>query len=268
VTGARGDDPAAAHVNVLREIVAQTRSTLAARRAAVPLHDLVVAGEERRRRDDRRSLSEALSLPGLSLIAEHKRRSPSAGLIRGELSLPDVVGAYERAGARALSILTEESRFGGSLRDLAQARAASRLPILRKDFIVDPYQLHEALAGGADAILLIVAALHDEQLASLLALAGALRLDALVELRRAVAAGAQLIGINNRDLTTLTVDTRRTFELLEQVPTGSVVVAESGFSRRAELEALERAGVHGVLIGEALMRAGDIEAACRGLTGV
>ncbi len=185
-----------------------------------------------------------------------------------------MVGAYERAGARALSILTEESRFGGALGDLARARAASRLPILRKDFIVDPYQVHEALAAGADAILLIVAALDDEQLSSLLALATELRLDALVEvhdrgeLQRAVSAGAELIGINNRDLTTLAVDTSRTIELLEHVPSGLIVVAESGFSRRAELDELALAGVHGVLIGEALMRAADIEAACRQLTQV
>jgi indole-3-glycerol phosphate synthase len=261
-------------VNVLLEIVAQARSALAGRCAERPLRDVVAAGEERSLRGDRRSLREALSLPGLSLIAEHKRRSPSAGLIRAGVSLPAVVGAYERAGARALSILTEESRFGGSLGDLARARAASRLPILRKDFIVDPYQVHEALAAGADGILLIVAALDDEQLSSLLALATGLRLDALVEvhdrgeLQRAVSAGAELIGINNRDLTTLAVDTRRTFELLEHVPSGSIVVAESGFSRRAELDELALAGVHGVLIGEALMRAADIEAACRRLTEV
>ena len=160
------------------------------------------------------------------LIAEHKRRSPSAGLIRGDLTLADVIGAYERGGATALSILTEETRFGGSLGDLVEARALTRLPILRKDFVVDPYQVHEALAAGADAVLLIVAALADDELQGLLELAQRLGLDVLVEvhdaaeLRRAADLGASLIGINNRDLRTLEVDVRRTVELLPEVPAG------------------------------------------------
>src|SRR5581483_11574185 len=147
--------------------------------------------------------------PGLSLIAEHKRRSPSAGVIREELSLAEVVGAYERAGARALSILTEPESFGGSLEDLQTARAAATLPILRKDFIVDPYQLHESLAAGADAVLLIVAALEQSLLQELHARARDIGLAVLVEvhdhaeLERAVVIGAEIIGINNRDLSTL-----------------------------------------------------------------
>ena len=159
-----------------------------------------------------RPFADALAKPGLSLIAEHKRRSPSAGVIRDGLALEDVVTAYERAGAAALSILTEERSFGGSLDDLRAARAASALPILRKDFIVDPYQVHESLAAGADAILLIVAALAESTLAELHALARELGLAALVEvhdrdeLAAAVAIGAEIIGINNRDLTTLKVD--------------------------------------------------------------
>ena len=206
------------------------------------------------------------------MIAEHKRRSPSAGMIREDLALEDVVRAYERGGAAALSVLTEGQSFGGSLDDLRASRAAASLPILRKDFVVDPYQVVESAARGADAILLIVAALDPGPLRELHAEAQSLGLDALVEvhdqqeLELAVAIGARLIGINNRDLSTLIVDTRRTFELLGQLPAGTTVVAESGFSRAPELDELEQAGVDGVLIGEALMRSPDIEAACRALT--
>jgi indole-3-glycerol phosphate synthase len=219
-----------------------------------------------------RSLRGALAGGGtISVIAEHKRRSPSAGLIREDRSLEEVVRAYERGGAAAISVLTEQARFGGSLADLEAARRVTELPILRKDFIVDTYQLHEALAAGADAILLIVAALDDRQLAALLAAAASLGLDVLVEvhdrmeLDRATRVGARLIGINNRDLTTLQVDVRRTFELLGAIPDGAVVVAESGLSGRAQIDELDAAGVDAVLIGEALMRSPDIEAACRSL---
>jgi indole-3-glycerol phosphate synthase len=259
-------------MNRLEPILAATREEVARRRSAVPLADLDRPGRERLAGGDMRPFLTALARPDLSLIAEHKRRSPSAGLIREGVSLEQVVGCYERAGAAALSVLTDGPSFGGTLDDLRAARAASSLPILRKDFMVDPYQLHEALACGADAILLIVAALSQQALIELHGLAGELGLTALVEvhddeeLRRAVDAGAELIGINNRDLTTLQVDTRRTFELLPRVPSGVVVVSESGFRERDQLDELEAAGVHAVLVGEALMRSDDIEAACRELT--
>jgi indole-3-glycerol phosphate synthase len=168
--------------------------------------------------------------------------------------------------------LTEGPNFGGSLADLRRARAASSLPVLRKDFTVDAYQIRESFAAGADAILLIAAALDDVQLAELHRLAGELSLAALVEvhdeheLGRALALGPRLIGINNRDLTTLEVDLRRTFELRAAIPEGVTVVAESGFSRAGQLDELEEAGVDAVLIGEALMRAPHIEAAVRALT--
>jgi len=252
-------------VNHLERIVERTRVDVERRRREVPLSAVIGA-------EPRRPLAAALGQPGLSLIAEHKRSSPSAGVIREDLTLEEVVGAYERGGASALSVLTEGPSFGGSLDDLLAARAASTLPILRKDFIIDPYQVQEAAAAGADAVLLIVAALGDDELAGLHALAAELGMAALVEvhdereLERAVGAGAQLIGINNRDLTTLEVDTRLTFELLDRVPSGVVVVAESGFSDRRQLDELDGAGVHAVLIGEALMRPADIEAAVRALT--
>ncbi len=267
-------------MSVLEEIVASTRERVAARRLAVPLEELVAAGAVRLGAGgDRRPFAPALRARragpgGIAVIAEHKRASPSAGVIRSGARLADVVGAYERGGAAALSVLTEETRFAGSLEDLTTARQASALPILRKDFVVDPYQVHEALAAGADAILLIVAALDPGALAELHGLARELGLAALVEVhdRReldlAGSLGAQLIGINNRNLATLEVDLATTYALLPDVPSGVLVVAESGFSTRAELERLAEAGVDAVLIGEALMRAPEIEAACRRLTGV
>jgi indole-3-glycerol phosphate synthase len=252
-------------LNALDPILAATRDEVERRRRARPLTVLEP------RPDGVRDFAGALGRPGLSVIAEHKRRSPSAGAIREELALEEVVGAYERGGAAALSVLTEGPNFGGALEDLHRAREASRLPLLRKDFILDGYQVHEALAAGADAVLLIVAALSDTQLAELHALARGLGLAALVEvhdepeLARALEAGAELIGINNRDLVTLEVDIGRTFELRERVPNGVKVVAESGFSEPGQLDRLEAAGVDAVLIGEALMRSPDVEAACRAL---
>ena len=251
-------------MNELERIVARTRTEVERRRRERPLPD---PPQPRHMRPFRA----ALARPGLSLIAEHKRQSPSAGPIREDLQLEDVVTAYERGGAAALSILTEGPSFHGSLSDLGAARNASDLPLLRKDFIVDPYQVAESVQAGADAILLIVAALTDPELGALHEAANAAGLQVLVEvhdereLERAAAAGARIIGINNRDLTTLAVDTGRTFELLGHRPPGAIVVAESGFRTRAELDELERAGVDAVLVGEALMRAPEIEPACREL---
>jgi indole-3-glycerol phosphate synthase len=259
-------------MNELERIVALTRTDLDRRRRAVTPEELARAAADGRAKPGARFM-EALAGPGLALVAEHKRRSPSAGLIRDGVALEQVIAAYERGGAAAISILTEGPSFGGSLDDLRAARAASSLPILRKDFIVDPYQIDEAVVAGADAILLIVAALRPEELRALGVHASERGLDAVVEvhdereLERAVEAGAAVVGINNRDLTTLAVDVRRTFELLPLVPKGTVVVAESGFSRNDELEELGGAGVDAVLMGEALMRAPNIEVAVRSLTG-
>ena len=185
--------------------------------------------------------------------------------------MPRSSSAYERGGAAALSILTETRSFGGSLEDLRAAREASSLPILRKDFIVDPYQLYEAAVGGADAILLIVAALDDPTLHLLHEEARELDLDCLVEvhdepdLDRALELGCDVIGINNRNLRTLNVDLETTPELLTDVPAGKTVVSESGYANREEFEELERIGVDAVLVGERLMRADDPEQAVRAL---
>jgi indole-3-glycerol phosphate synthase len=259
-------------VNHLQRLIADARRDLERRRSVVPQEVMERAAGVRARRMPPREFVAALRAPGLSLIAEHKRRSPSAGAIREDLSLPEVVRAYERGGAAAISVLTDGASFGGSLEDLATARDATNLPILRKDFIVDRYQVVEAAAAGADAVLLIVAALSAAQLRDLHDAASGLGLDALVEvhdageLEAALSLSAPMIGINNRNLTTLEVDTRTTFELLERVAGAAVVVAESGLHDRAQLDELEQAGVDAVLIGEALMRAADVEAAVRALS--
>jgi indole-3-glycerol phosphate synthase len=221
-----------------------------------------------------RPFQEALVRPGLSVIAEFKRRSPSVGAIAPDADIAAQVSAYERGGAAALSVLTDAPHFGGSLDDLRAARSAATLPIIRKDFIVDPYQLYEAAVHGADAVLLIVRALSDRDLQELYEEARALDLDCLVEvhdgdeLDRALEADAEVIGINNRDLDEQRVDIQTTFELMPDVPAGKTVVAESGISGREELMELERVGVDAVLIGGALMLADDPEAKTRELTGV
>jgi indole-3-glycerol phosphate synthase len=256
-------------MSVLDRIVEDTRGEVGRRREAVPLAHLEAAIADR---PERRPFSEALTRPGVSLIAEHKRRSPSAGEIRAGSTVADIVRAYERGGAAALSVLTEPFHFGGGLEDLREARAATQLPVLRKDFIVDHYQLYESAAAGADAILLIVAALEPQDLDALLVEARALDLDALVEVHDereldvALEVDADVLGINNRNLSDFSVDIDRTYELLSDVPAGKTVVSESGFSTREQLDELERVGVDGVLIGETLMRAADVEAAVRGLT--
>jgi indole-3-glycerol phosphate synthase len=261
-------------VNRLDPIIAATREEVAQRRRDMPLPELDLFVAERAAAGDARSFRDAIARPGLSLIAEHKRRSPSAGPIREDLALEDVVRAYERGGAAALSILTEGPSFGGSLDDLRAARRVSTLPLLRKDFIVDPYQVHEAAAAGADAILLIVAALSAPALTALHSEAIGLGLSALVEVHDERELDLALtmdpvppaiIGINNRDLKTLEVDTRRTFELVPRAAGQALTVAESGFSRPEQLAQLAEAGVDGVVIGEALMRAQDVETAVRAL---
>jgi indole-3-glycerol phosphate synthase len=259
-------------VNVLERIVDVTRGEVRRRRSEVPLAQLEA---QLGSRGEDRPFSEALVRPGVSIIAEHKRRSPSAGEIRAGATVPEICAAYERGGAAALSILTEGPHFGGSLEDLEEARAATALPILRKDFIVDPYQVYETAVAGADALLLIVAALSPEDLAALHHEARALDLDVLVEVHDEAeldcaleVADADVIGINNRDLTDFSVDVERTYELLSDVPAGKTVVSESGFHSREQLDDLERVGVDAVLVGESLMRAPDPELACRDLTGL
>jgi indole-3-glycerol phosphate synthase len=261
-------------MNELQRIIARTRVEVDQRRADTPLRGLGAVAEGRVEHDPIRGFVAALAAPGMSVIAEHKRRSPSAGVIRSDLELEDVVTAYQRGGARALSVLTEAVGFGGSIDDLARARRATTLPILRKDFVVDEYQVVETVAAGADAILLIVAALDPADLRFLHDHARSFGLGVLVEVHDgdelAIAATIEpaVIGINNRDLTTLEVDPARTFELIGSLPAETVIVSESGLRTPEHVAAAAAAGVDAVLVGEALMRSGDIETACRALTGV
>jgi indole-3-glycerol phosphate synthase len=253
-------------MGMIEELVSAARKGVEHRREQVPLADLE---SQLSSRDKDRPFMEALVRPGLSLIAEFKRRSPSAGAIVDDAPVAGTVQAFERGGAAALSVLTDQPHFGGTLEDLRAAREACDLPILRKDFVVDPYQLYEAAANGADAVLLIVRALSDEDLSALHNEALALDLDPLIEvhdeeeLERALTLDVAVIGINNRDLDRGEVDLTTTFELMPDVPAGKTVVAESGISDPAQLEELDRVGVDAVLIGEALMRAADPEARAR-----
>jgi indole-3-glycerol phosphate synthase len=256
---------------MIEQLIAAARDGVEERRRHSPQADLESRLPER---GQDRPFSGALVRPRLSVIAEFKRRSPSAGQISATATVAEQVGAYERGGAAALSVLTDEQHFGGSLDDLRAARAACDLPILRKDFIVDRYQLYEAAVNGADAVLLIVRALDDGELSAMYEEARGLDLDCLVEvhdaeeLERALQLDADVIGINNRNLDEGAVDVSTTYELMPDVPAGKTVVAESGISARAELEELERVGVDAALIGGALMSASDPEALTRALTGV
>ena len=252
---------------VLERILATTRDDVARRRAERPL-------AERRSERPRHAFRDALAAPGLSIIAEHKRRSPSAGTIGSGADVADVARAYERGGAAAMSVLTEERNFAGSLADLAAARAAvPGLPIIRKDFVCDRYQLLEAVVAGADAVLLIVAALAQTALAELHAEAQELGLDVLVEvhdraeLDRALALAPAIVGVNNRDLRDFSVDVGRTLELAPAIPRPTLIVSESGLDSAEQLERLRAAGIDAALIGETLMRAADPAAALRALRG-
>jgi indole-3-glycerol phosphate synthase len=255
---------------VLDRILAETREEVERRKRSVRLEDLL----EDRPPGGKRSFREALASAGIGVIAEFKRRSPSAGALREDPDLPEIVRSYERGGAVALSVLTEGPNFDGSLEDLRAARAACSLPVLRKDFIVDRYQLHEARAAGADAVLLIVAALAPGELQELRDAAVALGLDVLVEihdseeLERALAVGADIVGINNRDLRDFSVDVQRTARLMSEIPPSVTVVSESGIGTAEQLLTLEQAGVHAVLVGESLMRSADPEAALRRLRNI
>jgi indole-3-glycerol phosphate synthase len=251
--------------SVLERIVSETRHEVERRKRARPQPP---ASE---RPAPSGAFRAALLTPEIGVIAEFKRRSPSAGTLREAPDLDAVVSSYVAGGAVALSVLTEGPNFGGALEDLRRAREICALPLLRKDFIVDPYQLHEALAAGADAVLLIVAALAPPELQALHEQARALGLDAVVEVHDereselALAAGAEIVGVNNRDLRDFSVDIARTERLLGAMPPGVVVVSESGIAAPEQLHRLRERGVHAVLVGETLMRAPDPAAALRAL---
>jgi indole-3-glycerol phosphate synthase len=230
-------------------------------------------GKRPERREERRDFAAAIARkPGLNLIAEIKRASPSRGRLRESFDPAEIARACEESGAAALSVLTEEKFFQGSLEHLRAAREASRLPVLRKDFILDEVQLHQT-AGEADAVLLIVRLLSGPRLGSLLRLGSELGLACLVEvhdeadLERALEAGASLIGINNRNLDTFQVDLETTRRLRPCLPEGKVVVSESGISTRQQVVSLQELGVDAILVGEALMRSENLPARIGELLG-
>jgi indole-3-glycerol phosphate synthase len=261
--------------DILDQIVTRTRLKVAERQMTLPLDKMLARTQTRR---PRRPFAEALAAKGgPQVIAEFKRRSPSRGPIREDLQVVHVAHAYQESGAAAMSVLTEPEWFGGSLEDLKQARATTRLPVLRKDFIVDAYQVWESWEAEADAILLIVAALSDAQLARLMKTAAEANLEALVEvhdedeLARALAAGASIVGVNNRDLKTLNVDLATSLTLAKAIPDGVVAVAESGIRTAEDVGRLSDAGFDAFLVGEQLMSApnpgqalSDLIAAARG----
>ena len=260
-------------MSILAEILATKRGEVDAAKRARPRSALEAACLDV---GPTRGFADALARPPgapLRVIGEVKRASPSAGPIRPDADPAEIARDYQRGGATCLSILTDERYFDGQLAFLGAARAAVRLPLLRKDFLIDPYQVLEARAAGADAVLLIVAAVDDSLLGELLSAARELGLDALVEAHcqeeaaRAVSAGARLIGVNHRDLATFHIDMSLTGRLRAYVPEGTVLVGESGIKSAADARALADAGADAILVGESLMRApspGDALAAMLG----
>ena len=249
---------------------------LAAKRAVAAADDRNVAAlvDRAAGRGPGRGFTRALvAAPGLAVIAEIKRRSPSAGQLAADLDPAAVARDYEAGGAAALSVLSDERFFGGSAKDVTTAAAACALPVLRKDFTVGEADVADARLMGADAVLLIVAALSDTELTALVALADRLGLDALVEahdegeLERALRAGARLVGVNQRDLTTFAVDHDRALRVAGAVPDGVVAVAESGIRGPDDARRLVAAGYRAVLVGETFMRAADRRAAVAALAG-
>lgn len=258
--------------DVLDAILAATRRIVDVRRATVSAQELERRAARCAPRGD--AFGKALSrLDRTNVIAECKRRSPSRGVLRREYDPARIANGYERAGAAAVSVLTESTFFDGAVEHLEAVRASVSLPVLRKDFIVDEYQLVEARAFGADAVLLIVAALDDRALRSLLAAAAQAGLAALVEvhderdLDRALAAGAAIVGVNSRNLRNLEVDPRIAATLVARVPAGVILVAESGIKSRDDVRELTRAGYRAFLVGERFMTAADPGAALGELIG-
>ena len=253
-------------MDVLTEIIGRKRERVAIVKERVPV--------EVRRHENPHALRAALRSEGINVIAEFKRRSPSKGVIRADANLKEIVQSYEAGGAIGISVLTEEDYFDGSLDDLKTVKTTVDLPVLRKDFVFDEYQVYESAAAGADAILLIVAALDDETLSRLRQVAeDELGMDALVEvhtseeMKRAVDSGATLIGVNNRDLRTFEVSLQTSLSLAREAPSGTLLISESGLRSPEDLQRLREAGYHGFLIGETLMRADCTEATLRNFVG-
>ena len=265
-------NPSGAMTEILSKILAHKREEISQSQQRFPL-----SGLERRIRDLPRALdfAQALYNPArVGVIAEMKKASPSAGVLRAQYEPSQLAERYQRNGAAAVSVLTDERFFQGRLDHLGQARRACRLPLLRKDFVIDPYQVCEARAVGADAILLIVAALERAQLESLLAATGEYGVQALVEIHNekelelALAAGANIIGVNNRNLRNFEISLDTTARLAPWIPPDRIKVAESGIRSRADVEWLARLGIDAVLVGSHLMSQPDPGGALQQLIGV
>lgn len=258
-------------MNVLSQIIGKKRERVEEAKRVVPLERLRTEALAQRERAPSHALRRALQRDEINIIAEFKRRSPSKGVIRAGADLPAIVRSYQTGGAAAISVLTEQDYFDGSLADLQAVKQCVELPVLRKDFVFDPYQVFEAAAAGADAVLLIVGVLDDSQLESLRSLAEELGMDALVEVHnseemdRAARSGAKLVGVNNRDLRTFEVSLETSIRLAPLAPRDALLVSESGLTVAADLQRLRGHGFHGFLIGETLMRAHCPEAALREL---
>lgn len=260
--------------DVLVRICAQTRAEITRRRATTTSGQMkermAAAGPPR---PFGQTLKQRCAHAGLGLIAEIKKASPSGGLIRSDFDPASLARAYESAGAACLSVLTDWPHFQGRAADLAAARAATRLPVLRKDFIIDPWQIAESRAMGADCILLIMSILSDEAAREFEDMAREMEMDVLAEvhdeaeLERALGLRSSMVGINNRDLRTLHTDLAVTERLAPQVPPGVFLIAESGIRSRDDVRRMEQAGVHGLLVGETLMRQPDVAQATRALMG-
>jgi len=256
---------------ILNEILAETRRTVGYCRFRLPLANLEKQAEAS---PSPRSFGQALrSAKGMACIAEFKRRSPSKDWIHRDADVSVVVTAYEAAGAAAVSVLTDTPFFGGSLDDLRRARAATRLPLLRKDFLIDLYQVVEARAAGADAVLLIVSALRDQDLRSLLGETERWGMEALVEthdadeVTRAVDAGARIVGVNHRDLRTFAMNMDLAVSMRPRIPPDRLVVAESGIRNADDVRRLRAAGIDAILVGETLMQSPEPAARLRELLG-
>ena len=260
-------------MNKLDEICATKREEVAARRGLATVDDLDGLARDQSPPRGFRAALEAKAHNGFALIAEIKKASPSKGLIRADFRPAEHAVAYERGGAACLSVLTDASYFQGHEDYLADARRACSLPILRKDFMVDPWQAAEARAIGADAILIIVAALTDGAMHEIEAAAIERDMDVLVEvhdeaeMERAASLRSRLIGVNNRDLRTFRTDLSTTERLAPVAPDGALLVGESGIETREDCARLASAGVRSFLVGESLMRQADVEAATRALLG-
>ena len=258
-------------MTMLDRILETKRAEVAARKATTSLADIDAGIARMSKPRGFRAALDAKS--GYALVAEVKKASPSKGLIRADFDPPAHARAYEAGGAACLSVLTDEKWFQGADAYLSAARDAVSIPVLRKDFMVDPWQATEARAIGADCILIIVAALDDVQMAEIEASALECGMDVLVEvhdaheMERALKLKSRLIGVNNRDLRDFTVDFNRTYELVSRAPKDCTFVAESGLTTRAELDAMAEHDIRCFLIGEALMRQDDVEAATRALVG-